>query len=94
MAESDRPEQIQNYLSGVTYPAGKDVLVNKARNNNAPEDVMQVLRDMPERQYGGTSEVADILRQRTGGRETGTGHARRAEGGQRPGQGRREERRD
>lgn len=89
MAERNVPEQIQNYISGATWPADKGELVNAARMNRAPHDVLEALREMPERRYERPNDVQEVLRERTGGAQTGAKHARREEGGERPGQGHR-----
>lgn len=43
--------QIQVYLKGIDYPAGKQEIIQTAQNNGAPQDVMQFLDRLPEKQY-------------------------------------------
>lgn len=71
MAQKSNPQDIQNYLSGVNYPARRDELVNAAERNNAPDDVMRQLREMPDQRFEQPTEVQEILRQRTGGGQQG-----------------------
>lgn len=51
------PNKIQQHLKGVSYPAGKNDLVSKAKQNQAPDIVMEVLNRLPEKEYGGPQEV-------------------------------------
>lgn len=51
------PVQVQKYLKGVDYPASKDDLVNKARANGAPEEVMRVLQQLPGDHFDGPDNV-------------------------------------
>jgi len=48
---------VQKYLSGVAYPAGKEDLIEAARRNDAPDEVMQAIRKLPGDHYGGPQEV-------------------------------------
>jgi hypothetical protein len=43
--------QIQVYLKGMDYPANREEIIQRAEENNAPENVMKFLRQLPERQY-------------------------------------------
>lgn len=52
------PAQIEKHLGGIDYPASKQKLVQHAREQNAPEEVMQVLDRLPEQEYGSPADVA------------------------------------
>lgn len=52
------PAAIERYLKGIHYPAKKDDLIKQARNNGAPEDVMNVLNRFEDKKYGGTVDIA------------------------------------
>ena len=52
------PATIEKHLSGMNYPAGKDELVQHAKGQDAPDDVISVLDRMPDRQYGSAADVA------------------------------------
>ncbi|NLF87685.1 DUF2795 domain-containing protein [Candidatus Bathyarchaeota archaeon] len=45
------PAKIQHSLKGAHYPSTKSDLVNLAKRNNAPGDVMSVLDLIPEKEY-------------------------------------------
>jgi hypothetical protein len=51
------PNKIQAALKGISYPAGKDDLVRTAKENDAPDIVMEVLNRLPDREYGGPQDV-------------------------------------
>ena len=51
------PANVQKYLSGVDYPADKQDLIEAARSNSAPDEVMQTIRQLPDEQYGGPQDV-------------------------------------
>jgi hypothetical protein len=52
------PVRLQKYLGGVDYPAGKEQLIRKAEENGADEQVVDLLRRLPERTYDGPSGVS------------------------------------
>jgi len=43
--------QLQLYLKGIDYPANKRKVLDTARSNNAPQNVMGYLNRLPEREY-------------------------------------------
>jgi hypothetical protein len=49
---------IERYLKGIRYPAQKEDLVHRAEDNGAPQDVMKVLNNFEDKEYGSTVEVA------------------------------------
>lgn len=51
------PANIQTYLEGASYPADKAALVECARSNGAPREVMDVIERLDEQEYGGPQEV-------------------------------------
>jgi hypothetical protein len=53
--------EVQKALGGISYPATKDQLVEHARGNNAGTDILAVLQDIPDRQYGGPNEVSKAV---------------------------------
>jgi hypothetical protein len=60
MANTDKasPAQIEKYLSGVDYPAQKDLLVRHAEQQGAPEDVRSVLNQLPAKEYQSPTDVS------------------------------------
>ena len=51
------PSNIAHHLKGIHFPVNRQDLVNKARDNNAPQDVIDVLEQMPDRQYTNMAEM-------------------------------------
>ncbi|MEA5513198.1 DUF2795 domain-containing protein [Nodularia sp. UHCC 0506] len=48
---------ISRSLSGIDFPANKQDLVNHAREKKANQEVINVLQQMPEREYGNMADV-------------------------------------
>ncbi|WP_420363461.1 DUF2795 domain-containing protein [Curtobacterium aetherium] len=55
------PIQIQKYLSGIDYPASKDDIVSTAEGENAPDDVLEALRAIPEGKYDAPTAVSSAV---------------------------------
>ena len=53
--------EVQKYLSGVDYPASKDELVQHARSQNAPDDVIEALESLPDGEYDGPNRVSSAV---------------------------------
>ena len=51
------PANVQKYLSDVSYPASKEVLLAQARRNSAPQEILDTIERLPEDQFGGPQEV-------------------------------------
>lgn len=51
------PSNVQSYLAGTSYPATKQDLVQAARENNAPRDIIQILEKLDEDEFGGPQDV-------------------------------------
>ena len=55
------PIELQKHLSGIDYPASKEDLVSHAREENAPDEVMDTLQRLPERDYDGPTAVTEAV---------------------------------
>lgn len=53
------PANVTHHLKGVDFPASKDDLVEKARNNGAGQDVLEVLESFPEGEE--FESLADVM---------------------------------
>ena len=53
--------EVQRFLSGVDYPAGKQDLVEHARSQGAGEDVVSALEAIPDREYNGPNGVSEAV---------------------------------
>ncbi|MFN8593237.1 MAG: DUF2795 domain-containing protein [Thermomicrobiales bacterium] len=57
------PIQIQTYLKGVDYPAGKTDLLGRAEQEGADEEVRRALESLPDREFQSPAEVSESLAQ-------------------------------
>ena len=53
------PANIARYLSGIDFPCNKENLVEHARQNNADNEVLETLEDLPEGEY---ANMADVMK--------------------------------
>ncbi|HNY64018.1 MAG TPA: DUF2795 domain-containing protein [Deltaproteobacteria bacterium] len=42
---------VEMFLKGMSFPSDKDGLIRKARENGAPDDVMDLLNNLPDRDH-------------------------------------------
>ena len=49
--------QLQMYLKGMDYPAGKQEIIQQARTNSAPENIMSFLNRLPDKTYNRPTDV-------------------------------------
>jgi hypothetical protein len=56
------PVQVQKFLSGVDHPASRDELASHVESPGADESVLQHLRALPDREYGGPNAVSQASR--------------------------------
>lgn len=55
------PIQVQKYLAGVNYPASKEDLLNKAKEEGADENTLQTLQNMPGDHFESVKDVAKAI---------------------------------
>ena len=55
------PIEVQKSLSGMDYPASKQNLIARARENGASKDIIDKLETIPDREYDGPSGVQQEL---------------------------------
>ena len=56
------PDDAQQYLQGVEYPASKEDVVSAAENNGAPEDLMRMITGLSRPDYSEEEQVLEDLR--------------------------------
>lgn len=56
------PDDAQQYLEGVEYPASKEDVISAAKNNDAPESLIEMLGNLPRPEFSSVEEVSDELR--------------------------------
>jgi len=55
----------RRYLPDVTFPASKEEVASVAESNDAPQDLVQLLRTASVERFGSSDEVLDYLTERT-----------------------------
>lgn len=53
----ESPSNVQKHLEGVRYPATKEDLLKSARQNNAPQEVLDLIEEFDRDEYGGPQDV-------------------------------------
>lgn len=53
------PSNIARHLKHIHFPCSKGDLLRQAEDNHAEQDILEVLRQMPERQY---DTMADVMK--------------------------------
>ncbi|MGE5547117.1 MAG: DUF2795 domain-containing protein [Solirubrobacterales bacterium] len=53
------PSNILHHLKGVDFPARKDALVQRAQQNEADSDILDIIRQLPDTEY---HSMADVLK--------------------------------
>jgi Protein of unknown function (DUF2795) len=54
--------QLQQYLPNLDFPAGKDEVVNQAQNNNAPQEVIDAVKNSGTETFNSADEVLQTVR--------------------------------
>ena len=52
------PAAIERYLKGINFPSNKQGLISRAKENNAPDDVLRVLDRFEEKDYHTVIDVS------------------------------------
>ncbi len=52
------PVDIQKYLAGVDYPATKQDLIDMASDSSAPQEVIETLSGIDEKEYASVDDVS------------------------------------
>ncbi len=53
--------EIQPYLAGVDYPTTKEEIIEKARENGAPDDVIRTLQRLSDDEYKDSTELMSVF---------------------------------
>ncbi len=56
--EKASPAAVERYLRGIHFPAEKRELIQHAKENGAPDDVLRVLSRFEDKEYSGAVDVA------------------------------------
>lgn len=59
------PAQIIKFLGGISFPASRDEILERAHDNNAPEDITAQLESLPsDRAYERVGDISRALADR------------------------------
>lgn len=61
-ADKTSPISIEKYLKDANYPASKQDLVKCAKDNNAPENVMNILNKMSDKKYNSPVDITKEMK--------------------------------
>lgn len=50
--------EVEKYIKGIDFPCDKDELIQHARENDAPDEVLNFMDDFPDQEYGSAVDVA------------------------------------
>ena len=53
--------KVYRFLRGIRYPATKQQLMERARDNQADDETLGVLSEMPEGEYSGPNELSHVI---------------------------------
>jgi hypothetical protein len=53
--------RVHKFLSGIRYPATKQQLLEQARGNEADDEALGVLAEMPEGEYSSPDELSHVI---------------------------------
>jgi hypothetical protein len=55
------PVQLQKFLKGMDYPADKNTLLQRARENGADDNVMRTLEQLPRDEFNSPNDVSEAV---------------------------------
>ena len=58
---SETEQDLRRYLEGVHFAANKEDLVSIAMSNDAPEELIGQLEDLPRKEFSDLEEVAEAI---------------------------------
>ena len=61
MPDNTSAADVQAALSGMDYPASREHLIEYAGGQGASENVLNALRDLPERNYSDAADVGQAV---------------------------------
>lgn len=56
--EKASPAAVERYIKGIHFPAGKEDLLNQAKENKAPNDVMHVIKQFEDKEFNSPVDIA------------------------------------
>lgn len=50
--------EIEKFVGGIDFPAGKGDLLNHAKSQGAPQEVLEFMEQFPDKEYGSAVDVS------------------------------------
>lgn len=52
------PAQVEKFIKGIKFPASKQDLILQAEGNNADQDVLNILENVPDKQFNSPIDIS------------------------------------
>ncbi|MDI6724305.1 MAG: DUF2795 domain-containing protein [Methanobacterium sp.] len=52
------PAQVEKYIKGIKFPASKQELLKQAESNNANNDVLDILENVPDKEFNSPIDIS------------------------------------
>lgn len=59
--DKPNPIEIQKFLEGIDFPATKDDIIETAQNNDAGQEIFDLLEKLPEKEYQSLIEISQEI---------------------------------
>jgi hypothetical protein len=59
---SEPEQELRRYLEGIDFAASQEDLVSIAMNNDAPEELINELEELPTKEYEDLEEVVEAIK--------------------------------
>jgi hypothetical protein len=54
-------QELAHSLKGIDFPAKREEIVNYARSNGAPDNIIGRLNELPDEEYGNVAQVMELV---------------------------------
>jgi hypothetical protein len=55
------PAQVEKSIKGIKFPASKQDLIQQAEGNNANDDVLNILDNVPDKQFNSPVDISKAI---------------------------------
>ncbi len=55
------PAQVEKFIKGIKFPASKQQLIEQAEGNNANDDVLNILENVPDKQFNSPVDISKAI---------------------------------
>lgn len=61
MENKPNPIEVQKFLEGIDFPANKDDIIETAQNNDAGQEIFDILEKLPKKEYRSPTEISQEI---------------------------------